>query len=139
MRRAFATAIFCLLLSTGSAAVARDLDGRYAGSPLKPWFDRLASKKGLCCSVADGLRIADVDWDTQCERVGGRQQAEECRFRVRLKGEWTIVPEDAVVGEPNKFGPAVVWPMTDDVTPDGFLRGADGQIEIRCFLPGAGA
>jgi hypothetical protein len=28
----------------------RDLDGRYANSPLKQWFDQLASGKGLCCS-----------------------------------------------------------------------------------------
>jgi hypothetical protein len=42
--------VACLV---GSVA-ARDLDGRYADSPLKPWFDRLASGKGLCCSMADG-------------------------------------------------------------------------------------
>lgn len=33
---------------------ARDLDGRYKGSPLHDWFDHLASGKGLCCSFADG-------------------------------------------------------------------------------------
>jgi hypothetical protein len=43
---------------------ARD-DGRFANSPLKPWFDRLASGKGLCCSFADGFSVQDVDWDTQ--------------------------------------------------------------------------
>jgi hypothetical protein len=42
---------------------ARD-DGRFANSPLKPWFDRLASGKGLCCSFADGATVQDVDWDT---------------------------------------------------------------------------
>src|SRR5690348_6127775 len=35
---------------------ARD-DGRFANSPLKPWFDRLASGKGLCCSFADGATV----------------------------------------------------------------------------------
>ena len=35
---------------------ARD-DGRYANSPLKQWFDRLASGKGLCCSFADGVSV----------------------------------------------------------------------------------
>jgi hypothetical protein len=34
-----------------------------------------------------------------------------------------------VVTEPNRFGPAVVWPYQD----------VDGTTQIRCFLPGAGA
>jgi hypothetical protein len=103
--------------SMGIVALVRD-DGRYANSPLKSWFDRLASGKGLCCSFADGLRVDDVDWDT-----------EEGHYRVRLYGEWIVVPDNAVVSEPNKFGPAVVWPY----------MGTDGQTQIRCFLPGAGA
>jgi hypothetical protein len=48
-------------------ALARD-DGRYANSPLKSWFDRLASGKGLCRSFADGFRVDDVDWNTQAGR-----------------------------------------------------------------------
>ena len=44
---------------------ARDLDGRYANSPLKPWFDHLASGKGLCCSMADGESVADPDWESK--------------------------------------------------------------------------
>ena len=60
-------------------APVRD-DGRYANSPLKSWFDRLASGNGLCCSFADGFRVDDVDWDTQ----GGH-------YRVRLNGEWIVV------------------------------------------------
>ena len=43
-------------------------------------------------------------------------------------GEWIVVPNNAVVSEPNKFGPAVVWPY----------MGTDGQTQIRCFLPGTG-
>jgi hypothetical protein len=39
-------------------ALARD-DGRYANSPLKSWFDRLASGNGLCCSFADGFSTAN--------------------------------------------------------------------------------
>jgi hypothetical protein len=100
-----------------SSSSARD-DGRYANSPLKGWFDQLASGKGLCCSFADGFSVQDVDWDTQ-----------EGRYRVRLHGEWILVPENAVVTEPNKFGPAVVWPYMD----------SEGTTQIRCFLPGAGA
>ena len=101
----------------GIVALVRD-DGRYANSPLKSWFDRLASGNGLCCSFADGFRVDNVDWDTQ-----------DSHYRVRLNGEWIVVPDDAVVTEPNKFGPAVVWPY----------MGTNGQTQIRCFLPGAGA
>ena len=63
---------------------ARDPDGRYANHPLKQWFDQLASGKGLCCSFADGFSVQDVDWDTQ-----------DGRYRVRLQGEWVVVPNGA--------------------------------------------
>jgi hypothetical protein len=105
-----------LILGQVRRAGARD-DGRHANNPLHAWFDQLASGKGLCCSFADGFSIADVDWDTQ-----------DGRYRVRLHGEWIIVPDSAVVTEPNRYGRAVVWPYTD----------ADGATQIRCFLPGAG-
>ena len=98
-------------------ALARD-DGRFANSQLKPWFDKLASGKGLCCSFADGFKVEDVDWDTN-----------EGRYRVRLNGQWIVVPDAALVTEPNKFGPAVVWPYQD----------ATGATQIRCFIPGSGA
>ena len=101
----------------GIVALVRD-DGRYADSPLKSWFDQLASGKGLCCSFADGFSVDNVDWDTQ-----------DGHYRVRLHGEWIVVPDNAVVTEPNKFGAPVVWPY----------MGPDGQTQIRCFLPGAGA
>jgi len=107
----------CMLLSVPSYVAAHD-DGRYANAPLKAWFDRLASGKGLCCSFADGVSVENVDWDTQ-----------NGRYRVRIQGQWFAVPDTAVVTEPNKFGPAVVWPYQD----------ADGTTQIRCFLPGAGA
>lgn len=114
---AFTLVAFCWLLSTPNHVAARD-NGQYANSPLKAWFDRLASGKGLCCSFADGVSVENVDWDTQ-----------EGRYRVRIRGQWFVVPDSAVVTEPNKFGPAVVWPYQD----------ADGTTQIRCFLPGAGA
>ena len=46
-----------------------------------------------------------------------------------LHGEWINVPNSAVVTEPNRYGPAVVWPYMD----------TNGNIYIRCFLPGSGA
>jgi hypothetical protein len=99
-----------------SPLYARD-DGRFTNSPLKEWFDRLASRNGLCCAFADGVSVQDVDWDSQ-----------EGHYRVRIYGEWFVVPDAAVVTEPNRFGPAVVWPYNDRY----------GNTQIRCFMPGAG-
>lgn len=113
-----------VLLWLGSMLIAAQVqardDGRYANSPLHAWFDQLASGKGLCCSFADGVSIADVDWDT--DGAGGH-------YRVRLNGHWVDVPDAAVVTEPNRDGRAFVWPYMD----------AEGNRQIRCFLPGAGA
>ena len=118
MRRVTRSAVLAFWLTTLAPhqLVARD-DGRFANFPLKPWFDRLASGKGLCCSFADGVTVEDVDWDTQ-----------DGQFRVRIYGQWIVVPDAAVVTEPNRFGPTVVWPYRDP----------DGTTQIRCFMPGAG-
>ena len=97
----------------GSAA-ARD-DGRYSASPLKPWFDSLKSGKGPCCSDADGFVVADPDWESW-----------QGRYRVRLDVEWIVVPDDAVITEPNRAGRTMVWP----------IKGSLGTT-IRCFLPGS--
>ena len=111
-------AVALCMMFVANGVSARDPDGRYANHPLKQWFDQLASGKGLCCSFADGFSVQDVDWDTQ-----------DGRYRVRLQGEWVVVPDTALVSEPNRFGPAVVWPYFD----------ANGATQIRCFIPGAGA
>jgi len=102
-----------------SSALARDVEGRYAGSPLKPWFDQLKSGKGLCCSDADGTALSDVDWESK-----------NGHYRVKIEGSWWDVPDEAVVTEPNRAGRAMVWPV--------YLRGATQEffVEIRCFLPG---
>jgi len=115
--RVLAVVALCTIALLPNRLSARD-DGRYANSQLKQWFDKLASGKGLCCSFADGVSVEDVDWDT-----------EGANYRVRLNGKWVVVPDTAVVGEPNKFGPAVVWPYQD----------MEGATQIRCFLPGTGA
>ena len=61
------TALLVALVS--QSGHARD-DGRYANSPLKPWFDSLKSGKGPCCSDADGYAVADPDWESKrwCNR-----------------------------------------------------------------------
>ena len=114
-----AAVALCVLLLVPNRVSARD-DGRYASEnpELHKWFDKLASGKGLCCSFADGVSVQNVDWDT-----------DNGRYRVRIQGQWVVVPEAALVTEPNRFGPAVVWPYQD----------SDGATQIRCFLPGAGA
>jgi hypothetical protein len=118
-RSVAALAASVLAFALAEPSWARD-DGRYAtmNPATHAWFDHLASGKGLCCSFADGFSIEDVDWDT-----------DGARYRVRVDGQWIDVPEAAIVTEPNRFGPAVVWPYQD----------ADGHTQIRCFLPGAGA
>jgi hypothetical protein len=113
-----AAVALCINAFVPSQLFAHD-DGRFANSPLKTWFDQLASGKGLCCSFADGVSVQDVDWDA----------TKDGRYRVRLNGQWLVVPDAAVVTEPNRFGPAVVWPYQD----------MNGATQIRCFIPGAGA
>ena len=115
---ALAAVALCINAFVPSQLFAHD-DGRFANSPLKAWFDQLASGKGLCCSFADGVKVENVDWDA----------TNDGRYRVRLNGQWVIVPDAAVVTEPNRFGPAVVWPYQD----------MNGATQIRCFIPGAGA
>jgi len=102
-----------LVLSTGSA-MGRD-DGRFTDSPLKPWFDSLRSHLGPCCSDADGVAVADPDWDSH-----------NGHYRVRLDGEWVDVPDDAVITEPNRAGRTMVW-----------KHYIDGHPRVRCFLPGS--
>jgi hypothetical protein len=111
--RASVALIASAAVFVGSAA-ARD-DGRYANSPLKPWFDSLRSGKGPCCSDADGSVVSDVDWESK-----------DGHYRVRLEGQWVDVPDDAVVTVPNRAGRTMVWPVKDSA-----------GISIRCFLPGS--
>jgi len=114
-RIVFGLSVSMLAASLVGSVAARDLDGRYANSPLKSWFDHLASGKGLCCSMADGESVADPDWDSK-----------EGHYRVRLENNWVDVPDDAVITEPNRAGRTMVWPIR-----------YDGQILVRCFIPGS--
>ena len=109
-------------------AMGRDLDGRYATSPLKPWFDQLKSRAGPCCSNADGYVVDDADWE-----------AKNGHYRVRVPEYphskvmvWTDVPDNSVITEPNKAGRTLVWPVYP-----GFVEGESYRVWIRCFMPGS--
>ena len=109
-------------------ALGRDLDGRYANSPLKPWFDQLKSRNGACCSNADGYVVEDADWE-----------AKNGHYRVRVPESpdskvmvWIDVPDDSVIIEQNNAGRTMVWPVYFDTGDERYPR-----IWIRCFMPGS--
>ena len=82
---------------------------------LNEWFNGLKSGVAPCCSFADGFAVSDVDWESK-----------DGRYRVRLENKWIDVPDDALITEPNRVGRTMVWPLR-----------FDGQILIRCFMPGS--
>lgn len=96
-------------------AIGRDLDGRWAQSPLRDWMRSLKDKMGVaCCDDADG---EDVDgWDIR-----------DGSYWVRVKGQWLIVPPRAMLDVPNRLGYPRVW-----------IYYEQGQPKVRCFLAGAG-
>jgi len=144
---ASAAVFIFLAIAFGSPAHAHDRDGHWAKlsaegkAPSKEWWNSLASKKGLCCSFSDGAQVDDVDWSVQhegqdCKKVEGDGNDYRGTYCVRLLGEWWLVPDKAVITEPNRFGPAVVWPVWATINNDG----QQIQIvhDIRCFMPGPG-
>jgi hypothetical protein len=111
-----------LLSGLKTGASARD-DGQYNGvdPATRQWVQGLKDKTGEgCCDTADG-HPTEYQWD-----IAGS------RYKVRIEGEWYDVPDEAVVGGPNKLGYATVW----------YWRSwkIDGTMiaHIRCFLPGPG-
>lgn len=131
-RRSNVHLLICCLVSLVAALVVlvanyahcRDLDGRYAGSELKPWFDSLKSGKGPCCSDADGSAVSDADWRTKDGRYQVRLDVSRVAPKVDM--QWIDVPDDAVITEPNKAGKTMVWPIY------GYMG-----TTIRCFMPGS--
>ena len=113
-------AAFAVAMLVLEPALARDPDGRFANSPLKPWFEKLSSGKGPCCSDADGSVVLDTDWETK-----------DGHYRVRIRDKWWDVPAEAVITEPNKVGRTMVWPIYF------WSSGSLDRVEIRCFMPGA--
>lgn len=103
----------------------RDLQGRYVNSPLHDWFQQLSSGKGPCCSDADGQTVLDADW-----------KSDQGHYVVRIHNKsavgepliWVVVPDEAVLKEPNRDGRTIVWPIWN----------GEALPFIRCFIPGAG-
>ena len=109
------------LLFAAAVILIRDPTGKWAGDPLQPWFESLQNKVGLyCCARADGHALDDGEWDIK-----------DNKYRVFVQGEWIVVPDDALILGPNKFGKAIVWfrNYPSRVTPD---------THIQCFIPGSG-
>jgi hypothetical protein len=112
--------VLVIILVVLQSAYARDPDGRFANSPLKPWFEKLTSGKGPCCSDADGSVVLDSDWESK-----------DGHYRVRIKDKWWDVPAEAVITEPNKVGRTMVWPIYY------WNSNSLDRVDIRCFMPGA--
>jgi hypothetical protein len=113
------------LLLAAAVILIRDPTGKWANDPLQPWFQSLQNKDGLYrCARADGHPLDDGEWDVK-----------DNKYRVFVQGEWIVVPDDALILGPNKFGKAIVW-LQDNADL------ASGEIQtiarIRCFIPGSG-
>ncbi len=114
-------ALIAIFAACPAGLAARD-NGQYANVPkeTKDWVKALTDKDGNgCCDTADGYP-AEVEWDTETNN-----------YKVRIDGQWHVVPPKAVVEKPNKLGYAVVW----------YWRKWENNIstpQIRCFIAGAG-
>jgi hypothetical protein len=122
LRPAWMTGLVGAAVLVALSVQARDLDGRYTGSPLHEWFEHLASGKGLCCSFADGYVIEDADWDSE----DGHYRVRVPKVAGSIDTMWVDVPDEAVISEANRAGRTMVWP----------LYGYEG-VSIRCFMPGS--
>jgi len=97
-------------------------DKHYVVTPQQDsWFKSLKSGKGPCCGGpnVDGTALADADWDSR-----------DGRYRVKIKGEWIDVPDEAVLKQPNLYGQTMVWIHYSSA------YGGPLITHVRCFIPG---
>jgi hypothetical protein len=100
---------------------------------LDQWFQGLKSSGGMpCCANSDAAVLKDPDWksdsgDCQITPIGMNND-KSSGYCVYFKDAWWLVPERALVLQPNKFGLALLWQTEDP-----------GGLFIRCFMPGTGA
>jgi len=107
------------LLAGVAISQARD-SSQYSQVPheIKTWIEHLTNKSGNpCCDSVDGF-VPDA-WE-----IGPKH------YRVKIYGEWLIVPDEAVIEGPNRLEHAVVW-----LEPSWTL-GDESPDAVRCFLPG---
>ena len=105
-------ATIIILALAWSQAYPKDLDGRYADSPNKEWFESQHNSTGQwCCNEADGHLY---DGDYKLNQDGSVQVGDEKieSYKV-LKG-------------PNPMGQAVWW----------YIETAFGRTTF-CFIPGS--
>lgn len=112
MRRALG---ILLATSLGTAALAHE----HSRPDLDAWFQSLESGNGPCCDGPgkDATHLEDPDWRVVTE--GGSSH-----YEVRRNGRWEVVPDKAVLRQPNRCGKALIW------------YGAWDKNLIRCFMPG---
>ncbi len=86
----------------------------HARPALTDWLKGLHNKsKALCCDGNDTDAIED--WETK-----------DNRYRVKFRGQWFDVPDEAIVEDQNKAGDALLW----------MNKGFSG-FSVRCFMPGS--
>ena len=107
-------ALLTSLTIVAAPVLGRD-DGRYANSPLKPWFESLRSEFGQCCEESDAYVVSEPDWES-----------DQGHYRTRIDGVWVVVPDGAVLTQPNRTGRTLVW-----------KHYIDGHPRVRCFIPGS--
>lgn len=98
---------------------------------LNNWFASLRSGKGLCCDGSDALHLRDIDWETKDGHYWvaipkDPNKLDDAKHGKNVDSMWVLVPDDAVITEPNRDGATMVWP----------LYGSMGA-SIRCFMPGS--
>ena len=117
-------AIVMLVLLSGLPAAAREqYPGQYdnVDPVIREWVRGLKDKGGVsCCDTADGFP-AEVEWDNDTGK-----------YRVRIDGEWYVVPDSALLTEPNRLGYATIWYWYS------WEVSGKRKPNIRCFIPGAG-
>lgn len=108
-----------LVIAFCSQAAAHD----HANANLDSWYQSLESPGGgPCCDGpgVDAMKLEDPDWDVTSDPANP--------YKVKLDGDWVMVPLDRVVKDPNRAGQAIVWPIY-----------SNGKRIARCFIPGSGA
>jgi hypothetical protein len=109
--------VLWLLLNAGLLAVVMAHDPEHP--ELDRWYLNLKNKnKSPCCDMSDSHAVQPDDW-----------KSENGHYVVMLDGKWKVVPEFAVIDQPNLAQHALVW-----FSPAWSSEGR----QILCFMPGPG-